>query len=66
MRAKLSLDRPDKLEATMTVTMTIQEWRAIKARMSSNEWPDWAFANLIAQLIGKACSSYDQAEDVTT
>lgn len=67
MKAKLQIDKPDELMATMTVTMKISEWRSIQKKIETGDtgWPQWAFASLIQQLVKKAMSAYDEATDET-
>ena len=52
MNATFRLTNPGKCDATMTLTMPMEEWRALM-RQLPHEWPSWKFANAIAEMLGK-------------
>lgn len=54
MKASYWLQSPEKIEATLTVTMTIEEWRALQKQLPDSVWPAWKFSNEISELISHA------------
>jgi len=36
MKSTFSLDSPDELEATMTITMPMKEWRVLKGALTAD------------------------------
>lgn len=53
MRAVFEIRNPDAVEASVTVTMTIKQWRELRGQMG-NAWPSWDFARVIGDVIRKA------------
>lgn len=63
VRGTFGLRHVDKIDATMTVTMPIGEWKQIRESLK-DKWPDWQFASLITDLISQAEKTfYANAED---
>ena len=54
MKATYQLNRTDQIEATMTITMTVSEWKDLAAQQKDREWPSWRFAGAIQDMIRKA------------
>ncbi len=53
MKATYRLADPDKLEAHMTITMTVSEWRKVRSQLAS-KWPSIYLRTAIDQLISDA------------
>ncbi len=53
MKATFKLDDVDAVQATMTLTMPVGEWRKLKKIMPS-EWPGWDLSRNIGDLIRHA------------
>lgn len=54
MNAAYWIQEPEKVKTTLTVTMTIEEWRALQKQLPDNVWPAWKFANEISDMISRA------------
>jgi len=53
MKATIELENTDELEATISLTMRIRDWKALREQMS-NEYPSWKLSGLINTLTYKA------------
>jgi hypothetical protein len=53
MRTHMKLTVPDSVEATMTLTMTIKEWREFSKQLT-DEWPSTRVADAIGSTIDQA------------
>jgi hypothetical protein len=57
MRATFQIRNPDEIEATVTVTMTIKEWRGLRGQLT-RDWPSWKFGSVIGDAIRQAEESF--------
>lgn len=53
MRSTFSIQDPDKIVATMTLTMPLKEWKQLKEQLS-RDWPSYDFSRQISDLVGLA------------
>lgn len=53
MNANYWIQEPNKVKTTMTITMTIEEWRTLQQQLPQ-AWPSWRFANEISDMISHA------------
>lgn len=53
MRGTFRLVKPDEVEATMTVTMTVTNWKLLRDQMRG-KWPGCDLATLISELVYQA------------
>ena len=62
MRTYFELHDINRIEATLSVTMPIGEWRALRAQLA-DQHPSWRFASAISNVIEQAervfCSNED-------
>jgi hypothetical protein len=63
MEAKLKLDRPDDLTATMTMNMTVGEWKRL-AHSLKTDYAGLQFAAVIHGIVSAAEKHFDQVIDV--
>ncbi len=54
MIATFKIDKPDTLEATMFMTMTVGEWRKLKKQLDDHGWPASDLGSAIFDLVQKA------------
>ncbi len=52
MKARMTVINPDKIEATLSITMTIKDWKELRETMS-NKYPAWHLRSAITDLIDK-------------
>jgi len=50
--ARFEARRPDNIEFTLTITMTLKEWKDLKERVGYNE--NWAIADAISKMTADA------------
>lgn len=62
MRSTFKLDNPDDMQATMTLTMSVKEWRQLRKQLSDS-WPSWDFSRQIGDLIGAAEAHFYAKEE---
>jgi hypothetical protein len=53
MRANFAITKPNDVEATVTATAPIAEWREIRAQLL-DKWPGSDFARAISEVIRQA------------
>jgi hypothetical protein len=53
LTATFRLSEPDKMSATMQITMTVKEWKELRA-LISDEYPGWQLNGAITDLIHQA------------
>ena len=58
MKARIQLVEPNKMLATVTITMSVSEWRELNEQLTA-KWPSWAFSKLLGDVIAKATASFD-------
>ena len=55
MKAFFRLKNTDKIEATMSITMEVGDWKDLIEQITSeNTYPAWGFKNLVKSLVRKA------------
>jgi hypothetical protein len=57
MRATFQIRNPDDIEAAVTITMTIKQWRVLRGQLSQ-DWPSWKFGSVISDTIRQAEQSF--------
>lgn len=63
MRGTFKLCNIDSIDASMTISMTVKEWRELRNQLS-DEWPSWDLSSQISKLIAQAESTfYARTED---
>ena len=58
MRGKFALSDPDKVEADMLITMTLGDWRKLRASLTATDSPTWQLHRMIGELIDLAQSRF--------
>lgn len=60
IRAVYQLARPDDAEATLTLTMTVGEWRRLATGLTeAGAYPGWQVASIIRDLTLRAVEHFD-------
>lgn len=62
VRTRFKIDKPDAMEATLTVTATVSEWRELRDQLGER-WPSWDFARQIGNVIRQAERVFDATMD---
>lgn len=52
MRARLKIEKPEDIEATITMTMTLQEWELLRDQLKQAH-PSWRLASVIDDLLSQ-------------
>ena len=63
MKAKLKLENPDDMIATIKLTMTIREWRELKDQLP-DKYPSWKLGSIIFDVIDKAEKTFYSEDEV--
>lgn len=58
MDVQFKFENVDDVQATLTVTMTVGEWRALKTQLAVTEHPSWRLGNAIRDVIYKAETTF--------
>ncbi len=53
IKADFQLERTDDVQATLQVTMSLKDWRALMRQLGPN-WPSWEFADKVHALLAAA------------
>lgn len=53
MRTAFHLKQPEKIEATMTITMPLEDWKALRDELSAR-WPAAQFSDQIGYMVKQA------------
>lgn len=64
IKAVYQLTKPDDAEASLTLTMTVGEWRRFRAQLADklvSEYPAWRIATMIADLLERAHDHFSAA-----
>lgn len=59
MKFEFKLSSPDDVEASMTITMTLAQWKVLKRDLSESSWASNYMANSIRSLVAKASESFE-------
>ena len=62
MEAKFQLDDPSKMQATMKITMRLDEWEELQAQLEQ-KWPSWELSRAISSLVFQAKKTFYQKID---
>jgi hypothetical protein len=57
MKARFMIEEPDKIEATMKITMTVKEWTELREQLSRN-WPSCRLSAAITSVLIEARKVY--------
>ena len=57
MKARFMIEEPDKIEATMKITMTVKEWTELRDQLT-NKWPSCNLGNAITTVLIEARKVY--------
>lgn len=53
IKGNFSIENPDDVQCEMRITMSLKEWRQIRASLGT-KYPDWKLADMIGELIAMA------------
>jgi len=62
-KARAMVQQPEKVALEITMSATVEEWKAVAASMGST-WPDWQFASVIGQAIRGTVEHVETAREV--
>jgi len=64
MQATYWLNKVEEMEATLQLTMTVEEWKQIAATLAdAKSYPHWKVAGVIHNLINKANKTFSERID---
>lgn len=62
MRVRFEMTKPDDMEATMTITMTVKRWKELRAELP-DKWPAWDLGRAIGDVVRQAEESFYPGKD---
>jgi hypothetical protein len=62
MRAQFKIDKPDDMTATLTVNMTVGEWKALRNSLKT-DYAGLQFGHLIGDIVTAAEAHFDRTPD---
>lgn len=54
IKATFHLENVEEVRATMTVTMTVKQWRLIASKLSMDVYEEWPLRSAIMDLVSQA------------
>lgn len=51
MSIRMRLTKPDEIAATMSITLTLKDWKKLRDQISTNEYPAWTLDRQIRDMI---------------
>lgn len=57
MKSTFEATKPNEIEFSLTVTMTLKEWVNLKAQMSK-DWPSWKLSAAISDMVLEATRTF--------
>ncbi len=64
IRAVYQLTKPDDAGASLTLTMTVGEWKQVRATLNkAGDYPGWRVAEIIGELVGRAAAHFDASSE---
>ena len=63
MKTTLRPINADKLELTLDVTMTLEEWKRLREQLSGH-YPAWRLGQAITNLVSRAEQNYNEEVEV--
>lgn len=62
MKSVLKATTPDLIEFTLSITMTLRDWKKFKDHLTGS-YPDWRIESEINQMVHKANSTFVPEEE---
>jgi hypothetical protein len=53
-KAAFGLDNPDDMRATLSLTMTLGDWKKLREQLSNGTWPSYEVGYAIRDVVDKA------------
>lgn len=63
MIARAQIVNPDVAEMTLTLTMSVKQWKEL-ADLLPEEWPGWPVASMVRQAISKTIGHVETVREV--
>ena len=63
MDAVFKAKNPDDIEFSMTLVMTMGEWKRLKDQLD-NAYPSWRLASAISRLVSKAAARFEEETNI--
>lgn len=64
MKTSLKVQNPDSIEMTLTVTMTLGDWKTLQRQLAT-PWPAWKLGEAINNMVHKANANFTPDEKGT-
>lgn len=61
MRARFKIEKPEDIEATVTITMKLSDWEALRDQLKDS-WPSWKLTAVINDLLSQGGKIFWAAE----
>lgn len=62
VKTKFKIDTPGSLQATLSITMSIEEWKRVYSQMSQS-WPSGDIRRIISDMLDKALKEFDERSE---
>lgn len=57
MRSQLKIENPDRIEFTLTMTMSLSEWKELQGQLDGN-YPSWKLSHQISSMVSQATGTF--------
>lgn len=65
MKTAFKIERPDDVSMSLTVTMTLGQWRDLRAQLQST-YPSWRLSSAINEMVHEATTVFSAAKEDTS
>lgn len=62
-KGRLEATDPDSIEFTLSLTMSLKQWRELQGQLSSS-YPSWKLSAMITKMIALATERYQETEEL--
>ncbi len=63
MTSTFKIEKPDAVDMTLTVTMSLADWKRLKSQLESSQFPSWKMAQSIDQMIRKGSEQFSSESE---
>ncbi|RRA01867.1 hypothetical protein [Burkholderia cepacia] len=63
MKTEFKIQRPDDVPMTLTMTMTLGEWKKLESQLSTS-YPSWKLATNIGEMVRLATTTFGETKEL--
>ena len=63
MKALIKIVNPDKVEMSLTLSMTLEYWKVLRCQLE-DKWPGWQLKGVITDMVIKAQEQFTSQDEI--